>query len=248
MTVAVTAPLTGTAEADPAVRFAFSAAGTGNVSLTVGTPAPAARSELATAVGARPDDLVFMQQVHGAGVAVVGPGDRGRGLSAHGDSVAAVDALVTSAPDVALTVLVADCVPVLLADPGRAVAAVHAGRGGVVAGVVAGTVRALDPADPAHLEAAIGPAIGGCCYEVETGLADAVARTVPRARATTTWGTPSLDLPAAVDAQLRAVGVERIRRFGGCTRCSGTRWYSHRRVPGQGRQAGVVVRHGDRHA
>ncbi len=233
---------TGAIAADPAVRFAFTGTADGNVSLTVGAADRDARSRLAAAVGVGPEALVFMQQVHGAGVATVDAGDRGRGLTDHADGVAGVDALVTRATGTALTVLVADCVPVLLADPGRSVAAVHAGRGGVVRGVVPAALDAMAPDEPARVEARIGPAIGACCYEVPAELAERVAADHPAARATTTWGTPALDLPAAVTAQLRARGVERIGRTGGCTRCSGTAWFSHRRDPGAGRQAGVVVR------
>jgi YfiH family protein len=240
-------PLTGAVVADPAIRYAFSSAADGNVSLAVGDPDDAARATLAASVDADRADLVFMQQVHGGDVAVVGAEDRGRGVAAHGDGVPAVDALVTTAPGVALVVQVADCVPVLLADPGHAVAAVHAGRGGVVAGVVDAAVAAMAPAVPARVAAVIGPAIGGCCYEVEPELADRVAVDVPRARATTTWGTASLDLPAAVAAQLATLGIGDVSRVGGCTRCTDRQWYSHRREPGAGRQAGVIVR-GRRHA
>jgi hypothetical protein len=239
--------LTGVTGADRSIRFAFSTASDGNVSLAVGAPDPAARPRLADAIGAAPDDLVFMQQVHGSGVAVVDAGDRGRGLHGHDDGVPSVDALVTTDEGVALVVQVADCVPVLLADPGHAVGAVHAGRGGVTSGVVRAAVTAMAPADPARVEAVVGPAIGGCCYEVEQQLADDLALLVPEAVAKTSWGTPSLDLPVAVTAQLAAVGVGTVRRLGGCTRCTSSRWYSHRREPGAGRQAGVVVR-GQRHA
>lgn len=239
--------LTGVTGADPSIRFAFSAVADGNVSLAVGAPDAAARPRLADAVGATPDDLVFMQQVHGPDVAVVDATDRGRGLHAHGDGVPSVDALVTADEGVALVVQVADCVPVLLADPGRGVGAVHAGRGGLVSGVVGAAVAALAPQDPTRVEAVVGPAIGGCCYEVEQALADDVAARVSGATATTTWGTPSLDLPAAVAAQLTAAGVGTVRRVGGCTRCTPGTWFSHRREPGAGRQAGVVVR-GQRHA
>ena len=61
--------------------------------------------------------------------------------------------------------------------------------------------------------------------------------------AQTTWGTASLDLPAAVAAQLRALGVEDVRPSPGCTRCAGDEgWFSHRRDPASGRHWGVVVR------
>ena len=242
MTVVGTVAPAGAVAADPGVRFAFSDAADGNMSLTVGDADGDARRRLGASLGVAPQDLVFMQQVHGSGVAVVGSGDRGRGLADHASGVPSVDALVTFDADVALAVLVADCVPVLLSDPGRAVAAVHAGCGGVEHGVVAATVAAIAPPAPARVQAVIGPAIGGCCYEVEPELAERVAADVPAARATTTWGTAALDLPAAVAAQLRSAGVSDVRQVGGCTRCDGRRWFSHRRAPGRGRQAGAVVR------
>jgi YfiH family protein len=234
--------LTGTVDLDRAVRFAFSDIADGNMSLAVGSPDGAARERLAVAIDVAPEQLVFMQQVHGPQVAVVGTAHQGRGLRAHADGIPAVDALVTFDTGVALAVLVADCVPVVICDPQRSVAVIHAGRGGVASGVVAAAVAQMTPPAPERLRAIIGPAIGGCCYEVEPELADQVAATVPAARSTTSWGTAALDLPAAVDAQLRELGVTGVQRVGGCTRCDGERWFSHRRVPGRGRQAGAVVR------
>lgn len=80
------------------------------------------------------------------------------------------DALVTDARDVALVVRVADCVPLLMADPRTgAVAAVHAGWRGTAAAIAASAVKRLQEeygSDPADLVAAIGPAIGACCYQV----------------------------------------------------------------------------------
>jgi polyphenol oxidase len=118
----------------------------------------------------------------------------------------------------------------------------------VVAGVVPAALAALAPAGAGNVVALVGPAIGGCCYEVEESLASAVAARVPAAAATTTWGTPSLDLPAAVTAQLAAAGVARIERVGGCTRCGSDTWFSHRSATAgtapAGRQGGIVVRCG----
>ena len=104
--------------------------------LDVGAKAALVRAQLEAAVGAERSDLVFMQQVHGGAVAVVDADDRGRGLDVHDDGVPAVDALVGTAAGVAPVVQVADCVPVLMADPGHAVAAVHGGRGGLVADLI----------------------------------------------------------------------------------------------------------------
>lgn len=230
---------------DPAARLAFSDRAAGNMSLVVGDrgDAPAARARLAALVGLTPDHTVFMEQVHGAGVAVVGTDHRGRGSKRTQDAVAGADALVTRDVDVALVVLVADCVPVLLVDPGRAVAAAHAGRRGIVDGVVGACVEAVGD-DPGRLVAVVGPSIGACCYEVPDDLAKAVVERLPVARARTRWGTASLDLRASVVHQLEVAGVGAVRSVGACTMCHGERWFSHRGdAPGErGRQAGIVCR------
>lgn len=224
---------------------------TGNVSLVVGGGAPRrSRRRLLAAVGCTPDQGVTMAQVHGGEVVVVGRDDAGRGMDDHGGAVPGVDGLVTFVPGVALVVMVADCVPVLLHAPSVGVAAVHAGRGGVVAGVVGRAVGLLAagppggrPSAPHGIEALVGPAIGGCCYEVPAAMAADVDRLAPGTAGTTRWGTPSLDLPSAVAGQLRAAGVRTVVRAGSCTRCDADRWFSHRADPGAGRQAAVVVRH-----
>jgi YfiH family protein len=180
-----------------------------------------------------------MEQVHGGAVARV---DR------PSPRVPGVDALVTTAHDLALVVLTADCVPILLADPGRGVGAVHAGRRGVEENVVGAAVAALTAATgsgPERVHAAVGPAIGGCCYELPRECADAVAAAVPMPASTTSWGTPSLELRGAAELQLRAAGVRAITRAGGCTRCDQDRWFSHRataRGAAPGRNASAIVR------
>jgi polyphenol oxidase len=94
-----------------------------------------------------------------------------------------------------------------------------------------------------ELRAVVGPAIGGCCYEVPGELRDEVGAVAPMAVTETTWGTPALDLPTAVTARLEALGVRVLERVGGCTRCDADgRWFSHRADPATGRQVGLVVR------
>jgi polyphenol oxidase len=196
------------------------------------------RAELGRHTGCDPTHWHLMQQVHGAAVAVVDAD------TPVGAELRAVDAVVTGEPDRPLGVQTADCVPILLAGA-TGVGAVHAGRRGVELDVVRAAIDALTALanPPRTLTAAIGPAIGGCCYEVPAALRDAVAARVPEAAATTTWGTPSLDLPEAVTSQLRACGVSSVRRHGACTRCDGSgRWFSHRADPTTGRQLGLVVR------
>lgn len=237
---------------DPHTRAVFAGLAAGNASLVVGDGGADGRQRVLGELKLTPADAVFMEQVHGSGVARVGYRDRGRGAADQAGAVPDVDALVTTDADVALVVLTADCVPVLLLDPGKGVAAVHAGRRGVQANVTRAAVMGLTDAtgsSPAHLRALIGPAISGCCYEVPAALADEVAAAEPAARAVTSWGTPSLNLPAAVQAQLHAAGVRRIARVHACTRCQPDRWFSYRaacQVPGtpSGRNAAVICRLG----
>ena len=237
------APVAGTAAA-------FTGRAHGNVSYLVGGGDPAAaRRALGPLAGTGPGDAVFMEQVHGAGVAVVTRAQAGSGLEGHAGAVPGVDALVTVEPGLALVALTADCVPVLLASPG-VVGAVHAGRAGLLAGVIEAALDAMERlgAPAASVTAVIGPAIGGCCYEVPDALARDAAERIGELTARTTWGTPSLDLPGGAASVLRRAGVARVGAIGACTRCAPERWFSHRAVtdgrePGgqEGRQASVVA-------
>jgi polyphenol oxidase len=197
-----------------------------------------ARAQVGAATGTEPSRWHLLRQVHGAEVAVVDE------TTPPGAELAGVDAAVTAATDRVLTVQTADCVPLLLAGP-TAVGVAHAGRAGVELGVVAAVVHALhrlgSPAE--QLRVALGPAIGGCCYEVPAAMQATFTARHPTAAATTTWGTPALDLPAACEAQLSEAGVTDVRRVGGCTHCDAQgRWFSHRADPTTGRQLGLVAR------
>jgi YfiH family protein len=147
----------------------------------------------------------LLRQVHGADVVVVedpGPAD---------SEPPVADALVTRRSGVVLLVRVADCVPVLLADPqAGVVAAVHAGRPGLVAGVVPEAVRVMRAHGASTIRGWLGPHVCGACYEVPATMRDQVASVVPEARAETSWGTPSVDLGAGVLAQLRRHGVDDV--------------------------------------
>lgn len=199
--------------------------------------APAAvtenRARVAAAIGVPAANVLYMNQVHGRDVAVVGgPWD---------GAAAEVDALVTTEPGLALAVLVADCVPVLLADPASGViGAAHAGRPGLVAGIVPEVVAAMRDVGAGAIEARVGPAVCGECYEVPAQMqADVLAR-VRQARATTRQGTPAVDVPGGVVAQLTAEGVE-VKRWRTCTLESGE-YFSHRGRRPTGRFAGLVWR------
>jgi polyphenol oxidase len=179
--------------------------------------------------------IATMRQVHGREVAVV---------SAALADPPVCDALVTTEAGVAICVRVADCVPVVLADSAAGVVAVaHAGRRGVAAGVVGNAVDTMRRLGAHDIQAWIGPHICGGCYEVPAQMRAEVAAGVPPAFACTTWGTPSLDLGAAVTAQLAPAGCAVIDHSR-CTRES-VDLHSYRRDGAHsGRTAGLVVLRG----
>lgn len=176
-------------------------------------------------------------QVHSARVLEVDPSTDARELART-----EADALVSAAPGVGLAVRAADCLPVLFADPERGlIGAAHAGRVGLGAGVLAATVSALAGLGASRLVAWIGPHICGACYEVPETLRAEFSASMPHAAAQTSWGTPSLDLGAAAEAQLISLGVQ-VTRVDPCTRTS-PRLHSYRRDgAAAGRQAAVVWR------
>ncbi|MGZ4505774.1 MAG: peptidoglycan editing factor PgeF [Blastococcus sp.] len=208
-----------------------------NLGVHVGDDAAAVaanRARVARELRVPEDRLVWMTQVHGTGVAVVDGPQQG--------PVPDVDALVTATPGLVLCVLVADCVPVLLADPvAGVVAAVHAGREGVRQGVVPAALAAMTRlgARPGNVTALLGPAVCGACYEVPAAMQAEVARAVPDAAVRTRRGTPGLDLRAGLDARLRAAGVAEVVHDPRCT-VEDPRLFSHRREGVTGRQAGLV--------
>ncbi len=192
--------------------------------------------------------VVALNQVHGTRVVVVaeqavaeqGPDDwLGDALQGR-QPLAVADAVVTACTDLALAIRVADCVPVLLADTQRRlIGAAHAGRVGLLGGLLTRTVEQLRALGAEDLQAWIGPHICGGCYEVPDELASEVARTRPQAVAATSWGTRSLDLGAACAQELATLGV-RVQRDDPCT-YENDSLYSHRRQGGlAGRQVGLI--------
>jgi copper oxidase (laccase) domain-containing protein len=173
----------------------------------------------------------MLDEVHGTDVVEVthaGAADRARG-----------DVAVTDVAGAVLGVWVGDCAPVLVVAPSGRFAVAHAGWRGLLGGIldravdaavdsVAGTATS---ASAAGATALLGPCIGPCCYEFGAHelvrVADALDVAVDDLRRTTSWGTPSLDVPAAVAAVLARRGVP-LERLGGCT-CCDDRWWSHRR-------------------
>lgn len=192
------------------------------------------RALAATALGFEPGAVRWMNQVHGCAVA--------RAEGPWPGPAPDVDGVVTARRGEVLAVLTADCTPVLLADPEAGVAgAAHAGRPGLAAGVVPATVRAMCElgADPARITARTGPAVCGRCYEVPAALREEVAALVPGTGATTTWGTPALDIPGGVRRQLLDCKVTDIALSPVCTLESADH-FSYRRDQRTGRLASYV--------
>ena len=193
------------------------------------------RGLLAAELGAEP---VFVDQVHSARVHVL--------PSTGPVPVVRADAMVTDRADVALAIMVADCLPVLLSDAAAGVvAAAHAGRVGLLDGVLERTVEAMTAlgARAERLEVAVGPSICGSCYEVPAEMCEQAGARAPESIATTSWGTPALDLRAGAAAALGRAGVRgaAIDADHPCT-LEDEDYFSYRRAARTGRFAGVIRR------
>ncbi len=172
--------------------------------------------------------LADMRQIHGHAVVEAG-GPRED-----------CDAIVTDRSGVVLMVRVADCVPVLLADPAAGVlGAAHAGRQGLVEGVVGACVARMRDLGAEQVEAWIGPHICGACYEVPESLQQEVVGHEPASLSTTSWGTPALDIGAGVRSQLERAAV-RVHDVSRCTLESADLYSYRRDGAGAGRLAGVI--------
>ena len=194
--------------------------------LTEDVPANVAenRRRLCAAVGVDSERLAMNRQVHAAQVNRAEPGERGK----------PGDGLWTDEPGVPMLKVTADCLPIALAringSPGLAL--LHAGRLGLLEGIVEAGVAALG----SRLAAVVGPGIGPCCYEVGDEIADEYrARFGPDA-----FKGRNLDLWTLSERVLRHAGVESVGRLDLCTACDPERFFSHRRDAGVTGRQGVI--------
>jgi YfiH family protein len=203
-----------------------------NLATHVGDAADAVaenRRRFADRRGLSLDRVVWMDQVHGTAVVVV-DGPRMTPPTA--------DALVTATPGLAVVVLVADCVPVVLrADD--VVAVVHAGRRGAAEGVVTRAVESMRELGAGQIDADIGPAICGACYEVPPTMQRDVEVLLPGSACDTRSGGSGLDLRAGLVAQLATLDVDAVVSST-CT-AEAPHLFSHRRDGVTGRQAAYVM-------
>ena len=176
----------------------------------------------------RVGNIAVMSQVHGDAVVVV---------DQLPHEVPVCDALITSNSDLALVVMVADCIPLLLRSESL-VAAVHVGRAGLMNSIALKTVAKMRELGAIQISGTIGPAICGSCYEVPQDLHDQVIAVHPLASSRTAIGTPALDLPKALMAALAQVDVL-VTSSAECT-LENDDYFSFRRNNKSGRQAGVI--------
>jgi len=178
------------------------------------------------------DAVVFLDQVHGDTVVeVTGP---------VAGAPPQADGIVTRVPGLALAMMVADCVPVLLADSvAGVVGAAHAGRRGMAAGVAGRVVEAMRDLGARAITARLGPSVCPRCYPVPLELREQVAARRPEARSVDRSGAPSLDVAAGVLAELAPLCVS-VREVGGCT-AETPSLFSYRRDGVTGRFAGAVL-------
>ena len=202
---------------------------------------------LGAVVGFSPEQTVFTRQTHTDIVRVVDKTNAGEGLFREVEPEC--DALVTNVPGLALCVFTADCTPILLHDPVTgAVGAAHAGWRGTVAGIAAKTVEAMVReygAKPGDIRAAIGPNIGGCCFETGTDVPEALRGIL--GQEAEAFIRPKgekylVDLKGANQKILEHAGVTQVELSDSCTYCRPDRFWSHRRVgTDRGSLAAIIV-------
>ena len=179
------------------------------------------------AIGADLEKLALNYQVHSSRVLRAAPAMRGE----HADG------LWTDEPGLPILAMSADCLPIVLARTGMekpAVAVLHAGWKGLLAGIVESGADALGRGT---LTAAIGPGIGPCCYEV----GEEVATPFRERFGDDVVRESHLDLWTSAERALRAAGIERVTRFDRCTACEPETFFSHRRDAGRTGRQGVIA-------
>lgn len=209
------------------------------------------RRAYASVLGVDAERIIVPQQSHGNRVMRVGVLDAGRGALSYASGIPDTDALITNEPGVTLALHFADCVCVFLLDPVRkAIGVVHAGWRGTVAGVVTETLTAMShefDTRPEEVIAAIGPAIGRHCYDVNADVAEAFFKAFPHDERVMSFyssvGKWRVDLKTANLILLLNAGVkqENIAVSEDCTCCNGEDFFSHRRDGTTGRMGGWMA-------
>ena len=204
-------------------------------------------SRLALALGISTDDLVCSTQVHGTFIRVATNEDRGKLFKPNPHQA---DGIITQTPGVALMVFTADCVPILLYDPVKKVAAaVHAGWRSTVANITGIAVEKMNiefGCSPSDIAAAIGPCISKCCFETDKDVAIAFGEVLKESTYADECYSKSknkymVDLKEANRILLTRAGLTDICLSDECTFCSSEKYWSHRKTNGKrGSQAAII--------
>jgi YfiH family protein len=223
----------------------------GNMGLHVGDEAErvvANRKQLARQLGMPFEAWSCAEQVHGNKVCQVTAG--GAGKESLNDVIPAADGLHTNRKGILLTSFYADCVPLYFLDPvNEAIGLAHAGWKGTVGRIAEEMVKAFQHhygTRVADLQVAIGPSIGGCCYEVDERIMERVREAAANWQAAvrpSQSGRYMLDLPRLNQEILSEIGIveSQVLRTAWCTSCRTDLFFSHRREAGKtGRMASFI--------
>jgi len=226
------------------IRHAFTTRQGGLGARNSGIKSPDDWNAVAEAFDTAPDRLVTVNQVHGEAIVTVD------GQNYSGLRRAQADALITNVRGIAIGIETADCVPILLIDPATpAIGAVHAGWRSTVQKIVQKAVKKMQDefgSDPSRMIAAIGPAIGPECYEVDGPVMGPVRESfsfwkevaIPRSK--DKWG---LDLVKLNSMELLQIGLaeKNVHALGICTSCRKDLFYSFRVEGRTGRMLSAVM-------
>jgi YfiH family protein len=198
------------------------------------------RNRVRTVAALNVPPFALARQVHGTELARVPARHAGAGFEDPSTAVGPADILVTDQRQVPLAILVADCLPIVLASD-QLLVAIHAGWRGLASGILARALSVFP--DPSGVAAAIGPAIGPCHYEVGPEVVRAVEAGSPGGAVVERRdGSVALDLRRTAEIGLATGGVPEVEVAEACTACLPERFYSHRRDGRTGRHAMVAMR------
>jgi YfiH family protein len=169
-------------------------------------------------------EIQFMEQVHGNNLAIISNTRRDEPVA---------DAMVTTEKNIALAVMVADCLPILI-EGTSVIGAVHVGRKGMLNGILTKTVLQMKDLGGTNLKATIGPGICGSCYEVDETMYGEIIKEYPASDG----GYRKINIRSEVNRQLESLGVL-TSHIDVCT-LEDERYYSFRRNHTTGRQCGVI--------
>lgn len=207
------------------------------------------RKQFLTALQIDPMQLISCNQIHGTNIVAVGKELCGRGSDNTKEAIEACDGLMTNEAEVPISMNFGDCTPLLFFDPvHRVIAISHGGWRGTAQNIVGATLQKMHSAygtNAVDVRAAIGPAIGKCCFEVGQDVIDAFLSIFSaedlKALATDDGnGKYHFDLPGANEKLLLKAGVlpENIENANLCTCCHDDLFYSYRRSTKAGEKSG----------